>query len=623
MRAVLLLIIILTGSFILPAQRPGQKPISASRFGPPTKQNTSRIAAELCNNNIDDDGNGLKDCDDYTCYYSSNTACNCTPIDVIWIGDASGNLYWINHQTGVETIVGNMGRSMADMAWSPDGNLYGVDASENKIWKIDPATAQTTFVSSIPGYDFSNALTSDAAGNLYIASVLPFPNNTSFHIIKLDLSTGIVTLIADLTASGLFSAGDLAFHNGTLYLACANNILANINVATGSVGSNPILGLPPGASIYGIVVKADGTIYLSAVNKLYKLSISTMQASLYYTCKSPGINIWGMAGFNDYCLSALCNARVEIIIGTNQPYCSNPGVQLRAEGTGPVTGTYKWRLPNGMNLTSQTITATEPGRYIVRYSTVPDTCGREDTVDLQITKVPKAKLGADTVLCSGTSITFMPTDTLGIAFYLWQDGSTNIQLQIDQPGSYWLQTANSCGTYRDSIVVAEMGLANIDLGPVSELCEHDTLHLKNLLDEPGYAYTWSDNTTGKFMIVPAPGKYWVDVRNICGVTSDSIVVTENINSCDCNVYVPTAFTPNNDGKNDLLKVFPNCLFTGELSIYNRWGQLVYRTKDLQKGWNGTYSNVLQSSGIYIYHVKYTHAFRPGTFYKKGSFVLIR
>lgn len=624
MRAVLLLIIALTAFYILPAQRPGQKPVSLKMLSTQQKKSNSRLLAELCNNNVDDDGNGLRDCEDYSCYYSSSTVCNCTPINVIWIGDAYGNLFWINHQTGVEKIIGNMGRSMTDITWSPDGNLYGVDASENKIWKINPATAQTTFVASIPGYDFSNALTSDGSGNLYLASVRPFPNNTGFHIIKLEPSSGMVTLIADLSVSGLFSEGDLAFHNGTLYLACDNNILANINITTGSIGSNPILGLPPGASILGIVIKADGTVYLSDVNKLYKLNITTMQASLYYTCSFPGIYIWGMAGFNDYCLAEVCNTDVEISVLTNQPYCSEPGVQLKAEGTG-LNGVviYKWTLPNGTNLTTQVITASQSGTYTVRYATVPDTCGKQETINLQMTKAPNTTLGADTLLCSGTSITLFPKDITGIAAYLWQDGSTNTQLKVDKPGLYWLQATNSCGTFRDSIVVTEKELANVSLGPIDELCEYDTLYIKNLLDEPGYTYAWSDNTTEKFMVVPAPGKYWVDVRNVCGVTSDSIIVNKKINGCDCNLYVPTAFTPNNDGKNDLLKVFPNCLITGELSIYNRWGQLMFNTKDIQKGWNGSFNNVLQASGVYVFRVKYSYAFRPGTFYKNGIFVLIR
>jgi gliding motility-associated-like protein len=166
-------------------------------------------------------------------------------------------------------------------------------------------------------------------------------------------------------------------------------------------------------------------------------------------------------------------------------------------------------------------------------------------------------------------------------------------------------------------------LANVDLGPARGLCSYDTLHVKNFLDAAGYSYSWSDNTTGKSMIVSGPGKYWVDVTNNCGRASDTIIVMEKIDGCECSLFVPSAFTPNGDGKNDLVKIFSNCPATGELLIYNRWGQLVYQTNDLQRGWNGIYHNVPQMAGVYVYYVTYKYVFRPENFTKKGTFVLIR
>ena len=620
MRTTLLLMITLTGFYFLPAQKPGEKIIPSKIEKIPVKKNTSRVMAEVCNNNIDDDGNGLKDCEDYSCYYSSPTVCNCALIDVIWIGNSGGDLLWVNHKTGVETKVGNMGMTMADITWSPDGNLYGVDINQNKIWRINPATAQVTFVANIPGYDVSNALTADASGNLYIASVTPQPNG-QFHIIRLNPTTGVVTFIANLTAKGLTSSGDLAFYNGLLYVSCDNAILANVNVATGAVNSSVIIGFSGGAR--GLVIKSDGTAFLSSGNRLYKLDISTMQASLYYTCTTAGVNIWGMANFNEYCVTAPCNASVEIFTVSNQPYCINAGVQLRADGSGLTNGVYKWRLPDGSTATTQTITATKTGKYIARYSTDPDNCGAEDTIDIKLINPPNAKIGNDTVLCKGTSITFKPVDTADVTSYLWNNGSTGFQMQVNQPGIYWLQTSNACGTYRDSILVTEITVPDVDLGPALELCENDTLHLRNLLDRSGYIYRWSDNTTGKFMVVNTPGKYWVDVTNNCGTQRDSIVITGKTDGCGCTVYIPTAFTPNNDGKNDLFKVTPSCPIIGELLIYNRWGQLIYKTKDLQNGWNGIYNSIPQTTGVFVYHIKYSYTFQPGSFTKKGSFVLIR
>ena len=608
------------------AQQPGVS-INTKPAKAPLKNNSSKVLSEICGNNIDDDGNGLKDCEDYSCYYSSNTVCNCVPIDVVWIGDDNGDLFWVNHQTHVETFIGNMGRSMTDITWTPDGNLYGVDWIENKIWKIDPATAQVTFVSNIPGYDFSNAMTSDGDGNLYLASRLANAGNT-FHIIRLNLATHTVTVVADLSTSSLSSAGDLAFYNSILFLACNGNILAKINPSTGSITSSPILGLPAGANIYGIVVKADGTIYLSDINKLYSLNVSSMQASLYYSCTTPNLYIWGMANFNDYCLSPLaaplCNARVTINILSSQPYCDDPGVSLKANGTGIITGgAYKWTLPDGTNLATQSITATKSGIYKVRYSTMPDTCGWQDSIILQITTAPDSKLGPDTVMCTGKQVTLTPNNISNVTSYLWQDGSTNVQLTISQPGLYWLQTWNACGAARDSIIVTQKSLAKVDLGSNREICQYDTLQLKNFWDGPGYSYLWNDHSTNKMMIVKEPGKYWLDVTNSCGKVSDTIIIQRKIDGCECSVFMPTGFTPNKDGKNETMRPFSNCPFTGQLLIYNRWGELVFQTNDLQKGWNGVYNSMMQATGVYVYQIIYNYTFRPGEFVKKGTFVLIR
>ncbi len=624
MRKGLFLFLVLFTGLTLVAQQPGKKLpgiYPQKKYFP--KSSLAKNLSETCGNGLDDDGNGLKDCEDYSCYFSDPVVCNCAPIDVIWINSGS-DLLWINPVTGVERYIGDMGRYMGDITWAPDGKLYGVDYDSCKIWQIDPVTAQITFVTSIAGYDFSNAMTSDANGDLYLAARVTFTAPPSVnHIIKVKLSTGPVTFVADISNIGTYSAGDLAFHNGTLYLACISNILAKIDITTGVVATNPILGLPPDADIWGIVGKANGTLYISDADDLFSININTMQATPYYTTTTP-MFIWGMANFNDYCLAPVCQSTVDIEVQSNEPYCNDPGVQLKANGTGlagPVA--YKWTKPDGTFSSSQTITATEAGKYMVRYSTIPDTCSVEDTIVLEFDKTPKARLGADTILCTGTQITLIPSDTSAITSYLWQDGSINPVLIIDQPGLYWLESANVCATYRDSIIVTGRKFANVDLGPGAELCEYDTLHIQNLLDEPGYTYKWSDNTTGKVMVIPAPGKYWVDVKNICGTVSDTIIISKKIDDCTCFLYVPTGYTPNNDGRNDLLKAFSNCPVTGVLSIYNRWGQLIYKTNDLQKGWNGVYNGNLQSTGVYVYQVTYSYTLRPGIFYKKGTFVLIR
>lgn len=92
----------------------------------------------------------------------------------------------------------------------------------------------------------------------------------------------------------------------------------------------------------------------------------------------------------------------------------------------------------------------------------------------------------------------------------------------------------------------------------------------------------------------------------------------------CYVTVPNAFTPNNDGKNDLLRVL-NAVKAEKFDfrIYNRWGQLMFQTTDWKQGWDGTVSGKPQGTGTFIWLVTYTE--RNSTYSRtlKGTAVLIR
>jgi len=92
----------------------------------------------------------------------------------------------------------------------------------------------------------------------------------------------------------------------------------------------------------------------------------------------------------------------------------------------------------------------------------------------------------------------------------------------------------------------------------------------------------------------------------------------------CYIAVPSAFTPNNDGLNDYL--YPlNALKADNLNfrIFNRWGQLLFASKDWQKKWDGTINGVPQSSGVYVWILQFTHHDTGKKIEMKGTTMLIR
>lgn len=124
-----------------------------------------------------------------------------------------------------------------------------------------------------------------------------------------------------------------------------------------------------------------------------------------------------------------------------------------------------------------------------------------------------------------------------------------------------------------------------------------------------------------------PGNHMVQIRNgnNCPIDSIQVFVPEqNIPGVNCDtVYVPSAFTPNADGKNDVLRpVFGNRNNGFIFRVFNRTGQIIFETKEPQKGWNGRFNGIDQPQGVYVWSFMYiSNEGRSRTF--KGTTLLLR
>jgi gliding motility-associated-like protein len=104
---------------------------------------------------------------------------------------------------------------------------------------------------------------------------------------------------------------------------------------------------------------------------------------------------------------------------------------------------------------------------------------------------------------------------------------------------------------------------------------------------------------------------------------DSSFVTVKVFNTGPTVFVPTAFTPNADGKNDVLKpIVAGMRQFEQFSVYNRWGQQVFTTQMNGKGWDGTVNGVPQSPGTYVWWVKASD-YKGAPYFKKGTVILIK
>jgi len=139
--------------------------------------------------------------------------------------------------------------------------------------------------------------------------------------------------------------------------------------------------------------------------------------------------------------------------------------------------------------------------------------------------------------------------------------------------------------------------------PDTSICQTDSI-LLNAFTDSIFHYLWQDGSTRSFFSVTQNGTYTVSISDACGTAQAQKTV--QFVKCDYDVYVPNAFTPNNDGKNDLFQTrffHPPARF--DLRIFNRNGLELFSTNDATQGWDGNYEGIRQPAGAYIWALRYT------------------
>ena len=136
------------------------------------------------------------------------------------------------------------------------------------------------------------------------------------------------------------------------------------------------------------------------------------------------------------------------------------------------------------------------------------------------------------------------------------------------------------------------------------------------------SYEWNTGATSSNINVTEPGLYWLEVKDNNGCNGrDSIVVGQK--NCITGFFMPSAFSPNNDGKNDIIKpIIVGKIKKYQFWIYNRYGELVFTSTTVSNGWDGGHRQVKQPGNVYAWICTYQLEGEP-LIEKKGSFVLIK
>lgn len=316
--------------------------------------------------------------------------------------------------------------------------------------------------------------------------------------------------------------------------------------------------------------------------------------------------------------------------GNDTAICKNDSLMLNASGG----NSYAWS------------TGTSNGAYHkplnsqIIYVTVTDShmCRNTDSISVSIVPLPSVSLPPDTSVCSNAGITIKGLVS-NCSALLWQTSGSgtflyhNDSVTVFQASSadylhrnvYIYFTGTSiCGTGKDSLKLNFFTLPNVYAGKDSSIIKGDDIEL---MATGASNYTWHSevevlcNNCQSFIVTPEQSEvFYVNGtdQNLCSVTDTIIVTVKDLH----NVFIPSGFSPNSDNNNDRLFVRGNGVKSISFMIYNRWGQKVFETSNINEGWDGTFNGEKLNPGVFVYFL--VAEFNNGeSLRKKGDVTLVR
>jgi len=247
-----------------------------------------------------------------------------------------------------------------------------------------------------------------------------------------------------------------------------------------------------------------------------------------------------------------------------------------------------------------------------------DCSGQNDTIIRKIWIAATDKfLGADTSSCNILKMEIGIAEIFGVN-YLWNTGSTDNKITTSSFGDYWLELDQNGCKLRDTLSVVPRPKPVVYLGPDTTVCKNKPVVL-NTGASTFDTYLWSTGETTPSILITQTGTYSITVTQSGCETADTIVVIPG----DCGVYIPSAFTPNNDNLNDNFGVVENTtLQYYSMQIFSKWGQLIFTSNDVTKKWDGTFKGKNMPNGSYVWILNYTNI-RGRKFYEQGTVMLLR
>jgi gliding motility-associated-like protein len=314
--------------------------------------------------------------------------------------------------------------------------------------------------------------------------------------------------------------------------------------------------------------------------------------------------------------------------------CQGDSVQLKLVSDGFI---YSWT-----NVTPEEAALPNP-TPVINSTTIYEVtafiggCFAKDQVRITAVPYPIANAGADTVICYKTSAKLSgATDGIKVS---WSPASGLNQSDILDPVALPKQTTNYILTVLDNKGCPKPGRDTVVVTVLPDIKPFAGRDTTVVVGQPlqlnasgGIDFSWSPaiglsatniaNPQAVYLFPSNGIRYKVLMYNEAGC-ADSAYLNVKVFGTGAMVFVPNAFTPNGDGKNDKVRPIAAGMKRIEyFNIYNRWGQLVFSTQIDGQGWDGTIGGLVQNTGVFTWAVKAID-YKGKAYFSKGTVTLIR
>jgi gliding motility-associated-like protein len=354
-----------------------------------------------------------------------------------------------------------------------------------------------------------------------------------------------------------------------------------------------------------------GIVLSSSISRVDSFQWSTLSRDSFIMVKQPG-KYW-LRTSSGYCtnydtIELFAKPKPSIFLGNDTIVCW--GENLTVDAQNPDCS-FVWSTGD----TSQTILLKRQQTYWV-VATNSEGCRSADTISFDYHPVTKAFSQHAQNMCKGSTIFISPTSTLsGIQ---WFDGQTNPTYATQKPGWISITATDSVGCpVKDSVMITERPLPDIDIEKEVLACD-----LPVELT-PGTIFPeqlWQDTLSADTYQAKEFGSYKLTVTDAFECSNTAYITVTN--NCPSDVTIPNVFTPDNNGKNDY--IIPEYTNIKETSwqIFNRWGQLVFSTTNIDENWNGMIDRKEAEAGVY-YYTLICKGSRDEKIERTGTLTLIR